>query len=143
LWWLSLLVACNAEQTDIDQALHIIAQEGSDALLDTISVHLGDKNRPIADTLYYPAPYQHLLNAFECPVAQRAEHVNAFITAWYDNLEQADWFDNHQCDLEFEYTDYYIGYWCLEAALVANLLDIPLSLLHANAVLPKDLILIN
>ncbi|MEQ2354034.1 PoNe immunity protein domain-containing protein [Pseudoalteromonas piscicida] len=52
----------------------------------------------------------------------------------------ADWHDNHNCEWEFEYTDYYIGYWCFELVLVANALEIPRESLEDSVYVPVDLI---
>ncbi|WP_233525206.1 PoNe immunity protein domain-containing protein [Pseudoalteromonas sp. NC201] len=52
----------------------------------------------------------------------------------------ADWFDNHNCECEFEYTDYYAGYWCFELALVANVLEISKKSLADSVYVTVDLI---
>jgi len=49
-------------------------------------------------------------------------------------------YDSHECDCEFEYTDYYIGYWCFELSLVANILNIPVNELVEGSMVPMDLI---
>jgi hypothetical protein len=140
LWWLSLLQACNADQQHIDEVLAIIGEQGKDALLDKIAVALGDVNRPIASTLYYPDVYQPLSDAFNTSPTQQVALLNAFVQQWYNKLDEADWYDSHECDCEFEYTDYYIGYWCFELSLVANILKIPANALAGHSMIPTDLI---
>ncbi|WP_221075574.1 PoNe immunity protein domain-containing protein [Agarivorans aestuarii] len=140
LWWLALLVAVGAEQAHIQQALDIIGEQGNDALLDSIASRLGDTDRPMSPTLYYPTVYQPLLDAINSDGEVQAEHLNVFIRQWYDSLEDADWYDNHLCDCEFEYTDYYVGYWCLEASLVASLFCIPEDAIREHVMVPVELV---
>ncbi|WP_343819132.1 PoNe immunity protein domain-containing protein, partial [Colwellia asteriadis] len=66
--------------------------------------------------------------------------LNQFIEQWYAQLEDADWHENHECDCEFEYTDYYIGYWCFELSLVANILNVNKDKLTPHPMLAVDLI---
>lgn len=141
LWWLALLQGCKVEQAHIDQALEAIGEQGKDALLDTIAQKLGDNERQISTTLYHPNVYQPLYDALNAEGAQQAELLNEFMRNWYDNLEDiADWYDNHDCDCEFEYTDYYIGYWCFELALVANVAGIPKNTLQHHDMVPVELL---
>jgi len=139
LWWLALLDVCKAPAEHIKAALTIIGEQGKDTLLDKIAIALGDSDRPIANTLYYPDIYQPLSDALTAPEAQQAELLNQFIAHWYDKLTEADWYDNHECDCEFEYTDYYIGYWSFELLLVANILKLPASALTAHPMIPTSL----
>jgi hypothetical protein len=124
LWWLSLLVACKASSDHIQSALAEIGEQGKDALLDNIAIRLGDANRAVSNSLYYPDIYQPLLDAFSVDTLEPPALLSQFVNQWYSSLTEADWYDNHDCDCEFEYTDYYIGYWSFEHALVANLLDV-------------------
>ncbi|MEF2131329.1 MULTISPECIES: PoNe immunity protein domain-containing protein [Pseudoalteromonas] len=52
----------------------------------------------------------------------------------------ADWHDNHNCECKFGYTDYYIGYWCFELALVTNVLEILRESLRDSVCVLVDLI---
>jgi len=140
LWWLSLLQACEADQAHLDEVLAIIGEQGKDALLDNIAIALGDVNRPISPTLYYPDVYQALHDAFSAEPEQQTILLNQFIEQWYAQLEDADWHENHECDCEFEYTDYYIGYWCFELSLVANILSVNKDKLTPHPMLAVDLI---
>jgi len=141
LWWLSLLQALKIDQAHIDDALAFVGEQGKDALLDNIALALGDVNRPIASHLYYPEVYQPLHEAFSAPVEQQTFLLSLFISKWYDNLEdKADWHDTHDIDCEFEYTDYYTGYWCFELSLVANLLNVASDELAAHNMLPTELL---
>jgi len=140
LWWLTLLQVSNAPSQHINEALLIIGEQGKDSLLDNIAVALGDTKREVATSLYYPNVYQTLSDVWHATPKKQEKLMNTFVGQWYSKLEEADWYDNHECDCEFEYTDYYIGYWCFEAALVANLLAIPLKTKQSHVVMPKDLV---
>ncbi len=141
LWWLTLLQACEVEQTHIDEVLAVTGEQGKDALLDKIAIALGDTQREQANTLYYPDIYQTLYDAINADTDQHPVLINQFIQTWYEKLEGlADWHDSHNIDCEFEYTDYFIGYWCFESALVANILKVPTEELTTHPMLPIDLI---
>ncbi|WP_249313958.1 PoNe immunity protein domain-containing protein [Pseudoalteromonas sp. S2755] len=121
--------------------LEVIGERGKDTLLDNVAIALGDNDRPISPTLYYPEIYQNLSLAFTVPSAQQSDLLNQFAQNWYSQLEGlADWHDNHNCECEFEYTDYYIGYWCFELVLAANVLGIPKKSLADSVYVPVDLI---
>lgn len=138
LWWLSLLKACEAPTEHIKQALSIIGERGKDTLFDNIAIALGDSNKNVANELYYPEIYQTLSDAWSAPHANKVTLLNQFIKQWYDSLEEADWHESHDCECEFEYTDYYIGYWCFEHALVANLLNITRTQLEQHSMIAVD-----
>jgi len=138
LWWLSLLKGVAASDEHIKQALAIIGERGKDTLFDNIAIALGDSNTEVADELYHPEIYQTLSDAWSAPQANKATLLNQFIQQWYDNLEEADWYESHDCDCEFEYTDYYIGYWSFEHALVVNLLNIPITQLEQHSMIAVD-----
>lgn len=140
LWWLSLLNACEVEQTHIDEALTIIGEQGKDTLLDNIAIALGDTDRHVSPTLYYPDVYQTLSDAFKATPEQQIILLNQFVEHWYEKLEEADWYESHKCDCEFEYTDYYIGYWCFEQSLVANILRVSVNSLNPHLMVPTTLI---
>ncbi|WP_339144650.1 PoNe immunity protein domain-containing protein [Pseudoalteromonas galatheae] len=141
LWWLALLQACDVAQAHIQEVLDVIGERGKDTLLDNIAIALGDNDRPVSLTLYYPEAYQNLSLAFTVPNEQKPDLLNQFAQNWYSKLEGlADWHDNHNCECEFEYTDYYIGYWCFELALVANVLEIPRKFLEDSVYVPIELI---
>ncbi|WP_255229665.1 PoNe immunity protein domain-containing protein, partial [Pseudoalteromonas sp. HM-SA03] len=106
-----------------------------------IAIALGDNDRPISPTLYYPEIHQNLSLAFTVPNEQKPDLLKQFAQSWYNKLEGlADWHDNHNSECEFEYTDYYISYWCFELALVANVLEIPRESLEDSVYVPVDLI---
>jgi len=139
LWWLSLLQACEIDQTHIDEALGIIGEQGKDTLLDNIAIALGDTNRSVSSTLYYPEIYQTLSDAFKATPEQKISLLNQFIVQWYESLEEADWYESHECECEFEYTDYYIGYWCFELPLIANVLGVSVNSLTPHSMIPTIL----
>ncbi|UTV26481.1 PoNe immunity protein domain-containing protein [Photobacterium atrarenae] len=141
LWWLSLLVACQVDSSHIAAALDLINNSGRDALLDRVAISLGDSRRDSGAGLLYPERYQPLYDAFDAAPEQRPALVRTFLESWYANNADTDWYESHLCDCEFVYTDYYTGYWCFEALLVANLLNIDDKLLKTHPHYPKDLAL--
>ncbi|WP_298941991.1 PoNe immunity protein domain-containing protein [uncultured Psychromonas sp.] len=139
LWWLTLLTACDVEQSHIDSVLGLVCVDENDALLARITSKLGRVNTAFPDNLYYPETYQSLYDAITASPLEQSALLGKFINEWYDSLEEADWYESHDCDCEFVYTDYYIGYWCFEAALIINLFNIPNTLVE-HELYPKDLV---
>lgn len=58
LWWLGLLVATDADEAHLQQALACIGNTGRDALLDRIAARLGRPPETPAEELRYPALYR-------------------------------------------------------------------------------------
>ncbi|MCG6657932.1 DUF1911 domain-containing protein [Halomonas campisalis] len=139
LWWLGLLVATQADEAHIQQALASIGNAGRDALLDRIAARLGCPPEAPAEALLYPALYRPLLAAFDAGPATQQTLLGVFLDHWYEQCQDADWHDNHLCDCEFVYTDYYVGYWSFEALLVARLLGVDDQVLQDHAFYPGGL----
>lgn len=139
LWWLGLLIATDADKAHIQQVLASIGNAGRDALLDRIATRLGHPPETPAEELLYPALYRPLLAAFDAEPTTQQTLLGVFLDQWYDQCQEADWYDNHLCDGEFVYTDYYVGYWSVEALLVTQLLGIDDRDFRDHAHYPGDL----
>jgi len=119
--------------------LELVCVDENDALLARITGKLGRVNTACPDNLYYPETYQSLYDAITASPLEQPALLGKFINEWYDSLEEADWYENHDCDCEFVYTDYYIGYWCFEAALVVSLFNLS-NPIGNNEFYPKGLL---
>ncbi|WP_268960351.1 PoNe immunity protein domain-containing protein [Pseudoalteromonas galatheae] len=63
-----------------------MAKRGKDTLLDNIAIALGDNDRPISPTLYYPEIYQNLSLALTVPSEQQPDLLNQFAQNWYSRI---------------------------------------------------------
>lgn len=141
LWWWSLAGCLGVDDAYRQRMLALTGNVGQDSLLDRLAVRLGDRHREVADTLCYPALHGTLLGVIVSPPAQRPARLQRFLDDWYTACEPAAWYDNHlKEDEEFELADFYVGYWCFEAALVVALYDIDDTSFRAHPHYPADLV---
>lgn len=141
LWWLSLVVATGQPAAHVQQVVETIDNAGRDALLDRLIALCHGPVANSATDLLYPACYQPLLEVFDHPPAERGACMRRFLDGWYAACEGADWCDSlENFDDAMLYTDLYVGYWCLEAALVTLLLNIDDSDYRDHAYYPADLV---
>ncbi len=63
--------------------------------------------------------------------------LNAYLGQWYSSMSSVDWHDSH-LDLSEE-RGLYFGYWAIEAAALAYLLELDDASLREHIVYPKDL----
>lgn len=140
LWWLSLVVATQPKAHQ-QQVLALIGNAGRDVLLDCIIREIGGEVKDGAAELLYPRCYAPLLAVFEANKNERPQAMNDFLTNWYVESGDADW---HDCLARQEdamtYPEFYVGYWCFEAALVVNLLHMDDHLFRNNPYYPHDLL---
>ncbi|WP_231408566.1 PoNe immunity protein domain-containing protein [Ralstonia solanacearum] len=64
--------------------------------------------------------------------------LNAYLEKWYASMRGVDWHDSH-LDLS-EDRGLYFGYWAIEAAALAYLLELDDASLREHIVYPKDLV---
>lgn len=110
LWWISLTVASGQTTEHCLNVVRVINQRGEDALLDKISIHLGDPNLTKKTNLLYPSPYALLNNAFDPPASERPALIKEFLNQWYEGCSAAVWYNNHNIDDEDNNWDFYFGY---------------------------------
>lgn len=139
LWWLSLAVSSGQTTEHCLNIVHAVNQQSEDALLDKIATQLGCPNKTTMTQILYPSPYTLLLSAFDSPVSERPALIKEFLDQWYEGCSAAAWYNNHNIDCEFNNWDFYFGYWCLEALLIVNLLDIDDSSFKDHPYYPAEL----
>jgi len=64
--------------------------------------------------------------------------LNTYLGQWYSSMSSVDWHDSH-LDLSEE-RGLYFGYWAIEAAALAYLLELDDTSLREHIVYPKDLV---
>ena len=132
LKWLSFAYCFDMGEVYYKQVLDLIANQGQDALLDEISVKLGDVERPVSESLLYKTRFNKLYKVIQAGPDKRPKLMLAYLDAWY-KLEGSP--ENHLMD-----NDSYRGYWSWEAALVTKLYGIDDSLFIDHEYYPKDLV---
>jgi len=132
LKWLSFAYCLDMGQDYYQKMLHLIANQGQDALLDNIAVAMGDTNREIAESILFKKRFGKLYKVVEGSPEQRPALVKAYLDAWYKLYGSPD--------LHLMDTDTYKGYWCWEAALVVKLYNIDDSSFIDHDYYPKDLV---
>lgn len=134
--WLAFAVSTGANEGYFTKLFQLVDNSGLDILFDRIAVKLGDVERPIANALLYPKPYELLLKAIDAEPAQQAELMNKFMDAWYPACVKQGFYETHKITNNFGYA----GYWCFEAALVVNVFNIDDSGFRDHRYYPADLV---
>jgi hypothetical protein len=111
---------------------------GQDTLYeDLLSYELEDRYE--VDGLIHRKPYQQLLNSLDRDSDQESiQDVKQFLKSWYLAMKDARWHDSH-LNLTPQGAGYY-GYWAIEAAAVAFLLELDDKAFHDHLVYPADLL---
>jgi len=132
---LAFLVSLHATKEAYSFVLNLIGHSGEDALLDHISVALGDTTRKIAPQSKYPKVYDPLVEVITSPEDKRPAKLNKYLEGWYKRMKPIYWHDNHEGG-----EGAYFGYWCFEAALVVMLYNIDDASFCDNPYYPMDLV---
>ncbi|AIO36605.1 hypothetical protein DM39_4666 [Burkholderia cenocepacia] len=69
---------------------------------------------------------------------ERLTDLNAYLAQWYASMKEVSWHDSH-LDLSNEW-GLYFGYWAIEAAALAYILELDDTSLHEHIAYPKDLV---
>lgn len=133
LWLVFLAMLFDADAAILDRLLRCIGNAGTDALFERI-VATRVSNRPQAQRLLWPKPYQLLQDAIDAPPATRPHLFQKFLKIWYPSLIQCYWHDNHKGPEGGGF----FGYWCLEAAGVVKAFGINDSAFCDMSYYPKD-----
>lgn len=91
------------------------------------------------EELMHPKPYLHLMNSFNRESDEESnQDIEKYLKSWYLSMKAATWHDSH-LNLTARGPGYY-GYWAIEAAAVAYVLELDDSAFRDHLVYPKDLI---
>jgi len=92
------------------------------------------------DKWYHDKPYRDLINSLyrETPEESIVD-LQKYLQDWYRSMEQAPWHDGHLRTSRIGGGGY-AGYWAIEAAAVAYLLELDDSSFRENVVYPGDLV---
>lgn len=92
------------------------------------------------DRWYHDAPYRDLINTMYCDTDEEClEAFQRYLKNWYVSLVKAPWHDSH-LNIEDDSCAGYFGYWAIEAAALAYLLEFDDSAFREHLVYPKDLV---
>lgn len=135
---LSFLFSIKAEANDFKQAFKAVGDLKSDSMLMRLYELLTREDLPAVGkrSLIYPKIYSRLFDVFEATESERPALMKKFLDGWYKSMRPAAWYNNDKGG-----EGAYFGYWCFEAALVVNLLNIDDSAFRDNIYYPKDLII--
>lgn len=114
------------------------AAAGKDLLYDALLAG-GLAGRIEVDALCHDAPYRHLANGLRRATAdESAADLVRYLECWYPAMASIAWYDSH-LGMPDDVSGYF-GYWAVEAAAVAYLLDLDDVRLRDYIVYPKDLV---
>lgn len=136
LTWLAFAVGVGASKEYLQQLFSLVDNKGLDAIFDRVAVKLGDTERPIANKVLYPKPYESLLKAIDAEPAQQPILMNKFMDEWYPACIKHGFHETHEITNNFGYG----GYWCFEAALVVKVFNMDDSGFRDHKYYPSALV---
>ena len=97
-------------------------------------------NRFEVDRWYHDKPYRDLINSLyrETP-GESVVDIKKYLEEWYRSMENTPWHDGH-LRMSKGGGGGYFGYWAIEAAAVAYLLQLDDASFRENIVYPQDLV---
>jgi hypothetical protein len=99
----------------------------------------GVDGRYDVDKWFHDRPYRLLINSFYRDSEEESiRDVTAYLDAWYPAMKEAPWHDGHLKANEQE-GGAYVGYWAIEAAAAAYLLELDDASFRNHLLYPKDL----
>ena len=132
---LAFMTALHFSLVERLQVIEWIGHAGEDALLDRVSILMGDASRKVAAQSKYPPIYADLVAVMTADASARTAMLEKYVGSWYKRMKPIYWHNSHKGA-----EGAYFGYWCFEAALVAMLLDIDDSGLRGHPHYPADLV---
>ncbi|MBE3026923.1 PoNe immunity protein domain-containing protein [Janthinobacterium sp. GW458P] len=98
------------------------------------------KDRYEVDEWYHDAPYRDIINSFYRDTPEESiQDIEAYLKVWYKSMKKAPWHDSH-LSMSAEGCGAYFGYWAIEAAAAAYLLELDDRSFREHIVYPKDLV---
>jgi Domain of unknown function (DUF1911)/Domain of unknown function (DUF1910) len=134
LWLVSLAMIFDVGHEVFAKLLQAIGNEGRDMLFERL---IGTRvpNRPKANVLIWPKPYEHLLAAADGG-SKAPKLMEQFLKTWYSSLKKCYWYDNHKGPKGGGF----FGYWSIEAAGVVKAFGIDDGAFREMRYYPKDLV---
>jgi len=112
---------------------------GTDTVYEDL-LAFGMEDRFEIDRWCHNIPYRDLVNCLYRDKEQYCiEDLKKYLKVWYKSFSVAPWYDSH-LDISNDFCGGYFGYWAIEAAAVAYLLDVDDSSLRECMVYPSDLV---
>ncbi|MCA8020953.1 PoNe immunity protein domain-containing protein [Burkholderia metallica] len=114
------------------------AYRGKDTLYeDLLAYEL--EGRVDVDSWFHDVPYRPLVFSLYREAKQECvDDITQYLEAWYPGMAAAVWHDGH-LEAQKGGKGTYVGYWAIEAAAVAYLLELDDSAFRDHLLYPKDL----
>lgn len=112
---------------------------GRDTLYeDLLAYELEDRIN--VDNWYHDVPYRPLVFSLYRETKQESvDDLASYLGAWYSGMADAPWYDSHLAAKK-NGKGAYVGYWAVEAAVVAFLLQLDDSAFRDHPLYPRDLV---
>jgi hypothetical protein len=92
------------------------------------------------DKRFHDKPYRHLINSmYRDKEQQSVDDIETYLKSWYPAMKLAPWHDSHIKANDQE-GGAYVGYWAIEAAATAYLLELDDTSFRDHLLYPKDLV---
>ncbi|MGA3954156.1 PoNe immunity protein domain-containing protein [Ralstonia nicotianae] len=114
------------------------AYSGRDTLYEDLLAYELD-GRYDVDEWFHDKPYRDLINSFYRDTDEESiADLTQYLESWYPAMEKAPWHGAHLKQADESGT--YYGYWAIEAAVAAYLLELDDASYREHIVYPKDLV---
>ncbi|HDR8946594.1 PoNe immunity protein domain-containing protein [Burkholderia vietnamiensis] len=118
-------------------ALQDPSYSASDTLYEDLLAY-GLDGRVDVDTWFHESYRDCINSVYGDSDEESLTDLNAYLAKWYDSMNDVDWHDSH-LDLSEDW-GLYFGYWAIEAAALAYLLELDDDSLREHLVYPNDLV---
>ncbi|MEX3973207.1 PoNe immunity protein domain-containing protein [Paraburkholderia caribensis] len=100
----------------------------------------GIEGRFDVDKWYHDKPYRNLINGFYRDTEQESvEDLSLYLDNWYADMKSAPWYRDSHLN-QSKAGGSYVGYWAIEAAAAAYLLELDDTALREQISYPGDLV---
>ncbi|KVO02715.1 hypothetical protein WJ70_30775 [Burkholderia ubonensis] len=114
------------------------AYRGKDTLYEDLLAYEFE-GRVDVDSWYHDVPYRPLVfSLYRETKKESVDDISEYLEAWYGGMAAAPWHDGH-LEAKKNGKGTYVGYWAIEAAAVAYLLQLDDSSFRDHVLYPKDL----
>jgi len=105
-----------------------------DFFFETMLVTMGFEGRGKTTDIMRPQIFDRLYRVYDSEPALRPGYLQEYVKKWYHSMEQEAFYYSHT-----SIHDVYYGYWCVEAAATAKILNIDDSALQKNKYYPYEM----
>jgi len=137
LTYASLAVCFDIEKercTDLVALYDLMYEDTPDFFFETMLAFIGFEGRGITTDIMRPQIFDRLYRVYDSEPALQPGYLQEFVKKWYQSMKHEAFYQSHRSKYQG-----YSGYWCVEAAATAKMLNIDDSALQKNKYYPYEM----